>query len=535
MKLSNQPIIHKDDNIINSSITLDNTTEQGLSNNDTVIGKVYYGTPLSLDINTKDGYTYTITGDTSTEDFTMPERDAEVWVTSKESTYTVELVSNGGTFNYGQDNKLISISESDKSPTEVSFVHKYNDDWTLPWVDSDNKAKVKNPDIKNQGTSLIYRDGYAFMGWSLRPVNPVTIAQDTKSYAADFNDTAEINYKDSTFRKKVDELKDKYKDKDVKLDFANDKGEVRLYAVWCPVNYVVRYHSATVAEDGNIDGTGYTYIDTNNGSFYIDNFKTGTYSTVTMPTNAENEALGQAVKKAFKMGEADDFSYFRIRIPSSGAIKEEDDSFWDDPKKVEKNLKKSGLRRIQGYSTLAIGVTTKAADEITDIDNREVIRGTWGCPYGLSSYIDATAYIRNKDGKYIDVGVVDVYTDYTNAIRVTWDGNAKYGGTTHTRENICHYGESVAMPNDEFQKKANNTLEGWDIDPEAIFTRKPDGTHKKDKDGNDIRDVKNLAHKAADGKISYGDMAAEAQSDHATYYAQWTLFNWQIRYMLNVK
>lgn len=529
MKLSNQPIIHKDDNIINSSITLDNTTEQGLSNNDTVIGKVYYGTPLSLDINTKDGYTYTITGDTSTEDFTMPERDAEVWVTSKESTYTVELVSNGGTFNYGQDNKLISISESDKSPTELSYVHYYTDDWTLPWVDSDNKAKVKNPDIKNQGTSLIYRDGYAFMGWSLSPVNPTTVLQNAKTYEADFDDTAEINYTDSTFKDKVAKLKESYKDKDISLDFNNDKGEVRLYAVWCPVNYVIRYHSLSVGEYG----VGYTYIDTNNGNLYTSDYKHDYYSSVVMPTNSSSDTLGKNLKATFHMGSTKDFSYFRCHIPSTGVIKDEDDAFWADPDKVTDNLTKEGLKRIQGYNAFAIGVTTKATDTITDIDNREKIRGTWGCPYGLASYISSTAYVKNKDGKYIDVGVVDMYCEYTTAITVTWDGNAKYLGVNHTKNDICHYGESIAFPNTEFQKLTLNDLKGWDTDKTAIISRNADGTYQFDSNGNVIRNENNVTHKASETSIYYDTILNEFQSVKGTYYAQWTGFEWQIRYNAN--
>ena|GEM_PF-4973114 len=526
--------VHVEDNIVSATADVGKYKEIGCTPNDTtVIGSIYYGTEINFTVNPEDGFSYSFSGDTDSEKFIMPGHDAEIWIHSKESEYVFRLNPNGGIFYYTEDanGQIKTKDSSDKSTlSDMMFVHRYNDDWTLPWVDSDNKTKSNgNNGIKNQSTSLMYRDGYIFEGWTdVAPSKDVYNNYDTmpleafKEYVTSkgghfYNDVAEVSTKD-------------YSEDNVSTKGIKNKGEIRLYAVWCPVNYVVRYHSATVAEDGNIDGTGYTYIDTNNGSFYIDNFKTGTYSTVTMPTNAENEALGQAVKKAFKMGEADDFSYFRIRIPSSGAIKEEDDSFWDDPKKVEKNLKKSGLRRIQGYSTLAIGVTTKAADEITDIDNREVIRGTWGCPYGLSSYIDATAYIRNKDGKYIDVGVVDVYTDYTNAIRVTWDGNAKYGGTTYTKTDLCHYGESVAMPNDEFQKKANNTLEGWDIDREAIFTRKPDGTHKKDSNGNDIRDVKNLAHKVADGKISYDTILSETNSINPIYYAQWSIKEYEIHF-----
>lgn len=456
----------------------------------------------------------------------VAKQDNDVVITLRPANfpYTVRLFANGGTFNYSA-NADGGLVKGANGASDISLLHHYYDKWNLPWADGSNKSG-------SQDSPVVERGGCRFLGWSVLPVSLEDGFGLGTDYVPDFTDAELINVSSGEFKDKVDALKDKHSD--AVLDFCKKDGEVRLYAVWSPVRYVVRYHSASVQEDGTVSGSGdKAYIDTNGGKFYTNDKWSGKYSAVTMPTNASDDAVGSAIRAAFGMENDKDLSYFRSPVPKEGALRDEEEAFWSDDAKVTANLTKEGLKRIKGYNAFAIGVTTKNTENITDIGNRSVTRGTWGCPKGLSAYIDGFAYVKGAGGKYADVAVVDMYCEYANAIKVTWDGNAKYGGTTYTKTGLCHYGESVAMPNDEFQKKANNTLEGWDIDPEAIFTRKPDGTREKDKDGNDIRDVKNLAHKAADGKISYGDMAAEAQSDHATYYAQWTLFNWQIRYNAN--
>ena len=487
----------------------------------------------------------------------MPERDAEVWVTSKESTYTVELVSNGGTFNYNQDNKMISTSESTKSPTELSYVHYYTDDWTLPWVDSSNKTKVKNPDIINQNKALVYRDGYTFMGWSLSPVDPAAVLQNAKTYEADFDDTAEINYTDSTFKDKAAKLKESYKDKDISLDFNNDKGEVRLYAVWCPTKFIIRYHSECVSgvtgQDDFAMLAGKTYDDTNNGKYYDCNVKKGTVDSVKLLNNDLSRKSVVAARNAFGMTDQDDFVRFRAAVPKTGPIHDADESY-DYEADLSLPDTTDKVKRIKGYDSFAIGLTVKNGESLSG--DRDEINGTYSCPSGIAAYADDTDFV-SLNGKMVEVAVVDVYCEYTQAIKTCWKGNSKYLGCTLGEDGSyvlwCHYGKGTEdgayiklngtkasakekVPDVDFQAACGNTLKGWSTDPTAIMLKDTNGDFVRD-NGGSIKRTGKLMHDTSVKTLTYDEIFSDIRASGSTgtateitYFAQWDAAKFKVRF-----
>ena len=452
--------VHVEDNIVSATADVGKYKEIGCTPNDTtVIGSIYYGTEINFTVNPEDGFSYSFSGDTDSEKFIMPGHDAEIWIHSKESEYVFRLNPNGGIFYYTEDanGQIKTKDSSDKSTlSDMMFVHRYNDDWTLPWVDSDNKTKSNgNNGIKNQSTSLMYRDGYIFEGWTdVAPSKDVYNNYDTmpleafKEYVTSkgghfYNDVAEVSTKD-------------YSEDNVSTKGIKNKGEIRLYAKWRLQYFVVRYHSdayedTPIESDMNVP-KGKTAIDTNNGKFY-EMAKDGTYPSVWLADNTLGEGR---IRTALGFDENSNADFSSWTVGGDGNPDKDNFSIGvtvADGEKKEEDL----YTELDGSDRKHL----KAMEGSNNVPN-----GTVTVPSGLAGYISHSSDAKAEwvDGKY--VMVIDLYPTYTYAIKVNLHGNAEEHGVTYESSFYAHYAVTSAysVPDMKSYNNSAATFKGvWDI------------------------------------------------------------------------
>lgn len=452
--------VHVEDNIVSATADVGKYKEIGCTPNDTtVIGSIYYGTEINFTVNPEDGFSYSFSGDTDSEKFIMPGHDAEIWIHSKESEYVFRLNPNGGIFYYTEDanGQIKTKDSSDKSTlSDMMFVHRYNDDWTLPWVDSDNKTKSNgNNGIRNQSTSLMYRDGYIFEGWTdVAPSKDVYNNYDTmpleafKEYVTSkgghfYNDVAEVSTKD-------------YSEDNVSTKGIKNKGEIRLYAKWRLQYFVVRYHSdayedTPIESDMNVP-KGKTAIDTNNGKFY-EMAKDGTYPSVWLADNTLGEGR---IRTALGFDENSNADFSSWTVGGDGNPDKDNFSIGvtvADGEKKEEDL----YTELDGSDRKHL----KAMEGSNNVPN-----GTVTVPSGLAGYISHSSDAKAEwvNGKY--VMVIDLYPTYTYAIKVNLHGNAEEHGVTYESSFYAHYAVTSAysVPDMKSYNNSAATFKGvWDI------------------------------------------------------------------------
>lgn len=448
--------VHVDENIVSATADVGKYKEISCPPNDTsIIGSIYYGTEIDFTVKSEDGFRYTFSGDADSENFIMPDRDAEIWINSTESKYNLRLNPNGGTFQYTEDaNGSIKVKDASDTSSliDMSFIHNYTDDWTLPWVDSDNRAKSNgNNGIKNQTTALMYRDGYVFEGWTdIAPSKDVYNNFDNMSLSAFkeyvkskgghfYNDVAEVSTKD-------------FSEDNVCTKGTPDKGEIRLYAKWRLQYFVVRYHSDTLNDsdfESDMDiPKGKTAIDTNNGKFY-EMAKDGTYPSVWLADNTLGEgrirtALG------FDENSNADFSSWTV----GGDGNPDKDNFSIGVTVADGERKESDL-----YTEL--DGTGRKHFKAMEGDNN-VPGGTITTPSGLASYIShsSTAKAEWVNGRY--VMVIDLYPTYTYALKVNLHGNASKYGIDYESSFYAHYAveNAYSVPDMTSYNNSSATFKG---------------------------------------------------------------------------